>query len=91
MRELSGLKALVTGGASGIGLATARLLAARGADVAVLDLDPSAVPEPLRGYRADVAVDDMVRTAVDAAASDLSGLDIVVNNAGIGAVGTVED
>ncbi|WP_412126770.1 SDR family NAD(P)-dependent oxidoreductase [Streptomyces tubercidicus] len=91
VRELSGLKALVTGGASGIGLATAQLLAARGADVAVLDLDPSAVPEPLRGYRADVTDDDMVRTAVEAAASDLAGLDIVVNNAGIGAVGTVED
>ncbi|WP_395368814.1 SDR family NAD(P)-dependent oxidoreductase [Streptomyces tubercidicus] len=91
IRELSGLKALVTGGASGIGLATARLLAARGADVAVLDLDASAVPEPLRGYRADVADDAMVRTAVEAAASDLAGLDIVVNNAGIGAVGTVED
>ncbi|MFI1301866.1 SDR family NAD(P)-dependent oxidoreductase [Streptomyces sioyaensis] len=89
--ELSGLKALVTGGASGIGLATARLLAARGADVAVLDLDLSGVVEPLRGYYADVSDDDMVRIAVDAAVLDLSSLDIVVNNAGIGAVGSVED
>ncbi|MDG9725005.1 MULTISPECIES: SDR family NAD(P)-dependent oxidoreductase [unclassified Streptomyces] len=40
MSELSGFRALVTGGASGIGRATAGLLAARGADVAVLDLDP---------------------------------------------------
>lgn len=39
--ELTGLRAIVTGGASGIGLATARLLTARGARVAVLDLDPS--------------------------------------------------
>ncbi|WP_097911797.1 SDR family NAD(P)-dependent oxidoreductase [Streptomyces sp. b84] len=91
MSELSGLKALVTGGASGIGRATADLLAARGADVAVLDLDPSSVSAPLRGYRADVSDDASVRTAVAAAAEDLGGLDIVVNNAGIGAVGTVED
>ncbi|MDQ0402543.1 SDR family oxidoreductase [Streptomyces sp. NBC_01723] len=91
MSELSGLKALVTGGASGIGRATAVLLAARGADVAVLDLDPSAVDEPLRGYAADVSDDASVRSAVAAAAHELGGLDILVNNAGIGATGTVED
>ncbi|MER5895112.1 SDR family oxidoreductase [Streptomyces sp. NPDC001876] len=91
MSELSGLKAVVTGGASGIGLATARLLAERGAHVAVLDLTPDAVDKPLRGYRADVSDDTAVRTAVVAAAEDLGGIDILVNNAGIGAVGTVED
>ncbi|MGC9497438.1 SDR family NAD(P)-dependent oxidoreductase [Streptomyces sp. WG7] len=91
MSELSGLKALVTGGASGIGRATAGLLAARGAGVAVLDLDPSSVDKPLRGYLADVSDDASVRSAVDAAAEDLGGIDILVNNAGIGAVGTVED
>ncbi|WP_395571748.1 SDR family NAD(P)-dependent oxidoreductase [Streptomyces sp. BK79] len=91
MSELSGLKALVTGGASGIGRATAALLAARGADVAVLDLDPSAVDAPLRAYRADVSDDASVRAAVASAAAGLGGLDILVNNAGIGAVGTVED
>ncbi|MFI7347657.1 SDR family NAD(P)-dependent oxidoreductase [Streptomyces sp. NPDC049936] len=91
MSELSGLKALVTGGASGIGRATAVLLAARGADVAVLDLDPSTVDKPLRGYAADVSDDASVRSAVAAAAHELGGLDILVNNAGIGATGTVED
>ncbi|MFD0052360.1 SDR family NAD(P)-dependent oxidoreductase [Streptomyces sp. NPDC127168] len=91
MSELSGLKALVTGGASGIGRATACLLAARGADVAVLDLDPSAVDKPLRGYAADVSDDASVRSAVAAAAHELGGLDILVNNAGTGATGTVED
>ncbi|MGC9377950.1 SDR family NAD(P)-dependent oxidoreductase [Streptomyces sp. MH13] len=91
MSELSGLKALVTGGASGIGRATAGLLAARGADVAVLDLDPSTVDKPLRGYLADVSDDASVRSSVTAAAEDLGGIDILVNNAGIGAVGTVED
>lgn len=91
MSELSGLKALVTGGASGIGRATAALLAARGAGVAVLDVDPSPVGEPLRGYLADVSDDASVRFAVATAAEDLGGVDILVNNAGIGAVGTVGD
>ncbi|WP_327231296.1 SDR family NAD(P)-dependent oxidoreductase [Streptomyces murinus] len=87
MSDLTGLRALVTGGGSGIGAATARLLAARGAEVAVLDLAPPA----RRGYRADVGDDASVRAAVTAAAGDLGGLDILVNNAGIGAAGTVED
>ena len=91
LSDLQGLRAIVTGGASGIGLATVRLLASRGAQVAVLDLDPSGIEDPQLGYRADVADDASVRTAVAAAAADLGGLDILVNNAGIGAVGTVED
>ncbi|MGC4985261.1 SDR family NAD(P)-dependent oxidoreductase [Streptomyces sp. DT193] len=90
-QDFDGLKALVTGGASGIGRAAAGLLAARGARVAVLDLDPSAVEKPLTGYRADVTDDASVRAAVAAAVADLGGLDILVNNAGIGARGTVED
>ncbi|MDL5205150.1 SDR family oxidoreductase [Streptomyces sp. ALI-76-A] len=91
MSDFEGLKALVTGGASGIGRATAELLAARGAQVAVLDLDPSSVDRPLLAYRADVRDDASVREAVAAAVADLGGLDIVVNNAGIGAQGTVQD
>ncbi|MGW1216713.1 SDR family NAD(P)-dependent oxidoreductase [Streptomyces sp. NPDC002499] len=91
MTDFDGLKALVTGGASGIGRATAELLAARGAQVAVLDLDPSSVEKPLLGYRADVSDDTSVREAVAAAVAELGGLDVVINNAGVGAQGTVED
>jgi 2-keto-3-deoxy-L-fuconate dehydrogenase len=89
--EYDGVRALVTGGASGIGLATATLLAERGAAVAVLDLDPNKLPEPLIGFAADVTDDAAVRAAVAAAVEALGGLDVVVNNAGIGAQGTVED
>ncbi|MCX5366456.1 SDR family oxidoreductase [Streptomyces sp. NBC_00124] len=91
MTGLTGLRAVVTGGASGIGLATARALAAQGAAVAVLDLDPDGAGEPLLGFKADVGDDVSVRAAVDEAATRLGGIDILVNNAGIGAAGTVED
>jgi NAD(P)-dependent dehydrogenase (short-subunit alcohol dehydrogenase family) len=87
----AGLRALVTGGASGIGLATATLLASQGASVACLDLRIDDLPAPLVGFVADVSDDAAVRAAVTGAAERFGGLDIVVNNAGIGAIGTVAD
>jgi 2-keto-3-deoxy-L-fuconate dehydrogenase len=87
--EFTGIRALITGGASGIGLATAQLLTERGATVACLDLDGP--PEPLYGVRADIRDDEQVRPAVAHAVEHLGGLDVLVNNAGIGAQGTVED
>ncbi len=86
--ELEGLAAVVTGGGSGIGLATARLLAARGAQVAVLDLEPG---REFAALTADVTDDASVRAAVGEAADRLGGIDILINNAGIGAIGTVAD
>jgi NAD(P)-dependent dehydrogenase (short-subunit alcohol dehydrogenase family) len=92
MAELSGLSAVVTGGGSGIGLATARLLAARGAAVAVLDLKPPREPaDEFIGLTADVTDDASVRRAVGQSAMRMGGIDILVNNAGIGAAGTVAD
>src|SRR6266498_949823 len=88
--EFDGLAAVVTGGASGIGLATAKLLAERGAKVACLDLNAKDLPEPLLAYVADVSDDASVRAAVDGAAEAMGGIDIVVNNAGIGAQGSIE-
>jgi NAD(P)-dependent dehydrogenase (short-subunit alcohol dehydrogenase family) len=84
------MRALVTGGASGIGRAAAELLLARGHAVAVLDLQGEA-PSGADFFQADVTDDASVRAAVEGAAARLGGLDVVVNNAGIGAQGTVAD
>ena len=91
MSEFDGLVALVTGGASGIGAAIAARLGAGGAEVAALDLDPTPVPPTFLGVRTDVADDAAVRSAVAEVVSHFGRLDIVVNNAGIGAQGTVAD
>jgi NAD(P)-dependent dehydrogenase (short-subunit alcohol dehydrogenase family) len=88
--EFDGLVAVVTGGASGIGASIARTLAARGASVAVLDLRADDVEEGLFGVSANVADDASVRAAIAAVVERFGRLDIVVNNAGIGAQGTVE-
>ena len=89
--DFDGLGAVVTGGGSGIGLATVRLLAERGANVVALDLDTSGALDVAHGVRADVTDDASVRAAIDAAARHLGGIDVLVNNAGIGAAGTVAD
>jgi NAD(P)-dependent dehydrogenase (short-subunit alcohol dehydrogenase family) len=85
--EITGTAALVTGGASGLGEATARLLATRGARVLVVDLDEgrgSAVAEEIGGAfaKADVRDEAQVVAAVDAAVA-LGPLRVLVNCAGI--------
>ena len=88
---LSGLGAVVTGGASGIGAAIVNRLLAGGAQVAVLDRDTSGANPQALAVTADVSDDDSVRAAIDEVARTFGGIDIVVNNAGIGAQGTIAD
>ena len=89
--DFAGLRAIVTGGASGIGAATAAQLLERGASVAVLDLDVAGRPDGAEGIVADVRDRESVDAAVARAAELLGGIDVVINNAGVGAVGTVAD
>jgi NAD(P)-dependent dehydrogenase (short-subunit alcohol dehydrogenase family) len=86
-----GLRAIVTGGASGIGAAITRALQERGASVAVLDLHPEGAPAGSLPISCDVGDDASVRSAVADAVAGLGGLDILINNAGMGAQGTVAD
>ncbi|MCD4527093.1 SDR family oxidoreductase [Nocardioides sp. cx-173] len=86
--ELTGSSAIVTGGASGIGAAAARALAAKGATVVVADLQADkgeALAEEIKGVFAqvDVTQTDQITAAVEAAA-DIAPLRAVVNSAGIG-------
>ena len=93
MNRLTGKRALITGGASGIGRATALLFAREGAAVAVADLDESkgqAVAQQIAGeggravfVRCDVSQADDCQRAVRQTVEQLGGLDILFNNAGV--------
>ncbi|GAA1952918.1 SDR family oxidoreductase [Microbacterium deminutum] len=89
MTEFEGAVAIVTGGASGLGAATAALLAERGARVAVLDRDITGVPSRHLSVACDVTDAAGVDAAVAAVAAHFGVIDIVINNAGIGAAGDV--
>jgi NAD(P)-dependent dehydrogenase (short-subunit alcohol dehydrogenase family) len=83
MRDLTGISALVTGGASGLGLATARALSAAGVRVAALDLRPGQAEPGILPVACDVADEISVTAALDAAEVEQGVARIVVNCAGI--------
>jgi 2-keto-3-deoxy-L-fuconate dehydrogenase len=91
--DLKGKVALITGGASGIGAATARRLAAAGASVVIADLNEQAAQElakELPGAKG-IAMDVTSAASIAAAIHGLNRLDILVNNAGIGLVGGIAE
>ena len=100
-KPLTGQVMLVTGGAGAIGAATAKMFAANGAHVVVVDLDEARAKEVAKaagnasiGVGADVTRPADVRAAFDAAVATYGGVDIVVSNAGAafeGAIGEIDD
>lgn len=98
MNRLADRRALVTGAGGGIGAAIAARLTAEGARVFVVDVDGDAAAGTAErlgadaaSFAADVSSDREVAAAVAAATDAFGGLDIVVNNAGVGVPGTVVD
>ena len=102
MKRLQNKIALITGAAQGIGLATAKLFAKNGAKVLLTDINEEEVltqsekmkldyPDQILAIKHDVTSADDWKTAVNYIDSEFGGINILVNNAGIMAVGTIED
>jgi NAD(P)-dependent dehydrogenase (short-subunit alcohol dehydrogenase family) len=90
--RLTGLRAAITGGSSGIGAATARELAARGVRVAIAGRNAAALERVAADTNGSVVLGDLrepgcAQHIIDASVDDLGGLDILVSNAGIGWAG----
>jgi 3-oxoacyl-[acyl-carrier protein] reductase len=100
-RSVKDLAVLVTGAASGMGRATARVFAAEGAKVAVTDISAEAIKAVVDGIAAsggtakawtlDVADRDNINAVVNDVAATFGGLDIIVNNAGISVRTAIDD
>jgi rhamnulose-1-phosphate aldolase/alcohol dehydrogenase len=102
-KSLAGRVALVTGGAGGIGAATARRLLAEDAHVVITDIDEGALDgavadlakahgkDRVRGFRCDVTSEASVRTSYAFTAREFGGLDVLVSNAGIASAAPVDE
>ena len=96
MSRMDGRRVVVTGGASGMGLETAKLLVDRGANVALLDVNPEALRAAANAtggfaHVADIADPDSVARGIDASVQQLGGMDALVNAAGIATMARAED
>lgn len=96
MSRLSGKRALITGAASGLGAAIARKFVAEGGEVFLTDINETGVAGVAnelgaKSARHDVTDEAGWKHAIAAADSALGGFNVLVNNAGIGSFGSVED
>lgn len=100
--RLNGKMAFITGGASGLGRASAHMMAKEGAKVAVSDINgdgAAAVVDEINAFapghafahHLDVTQEENWQAALTAAHEDMGGLNVLLNNAGIGGGSTVED
>ncbi|OJX68006.1 MAG: hypothetical protein BGO95_06555 [Micrococcales bacterium 73-13] len=96
MTEISGVVAVVTGGASGIGRGIATALRDAGAKVVIADVEQGALDRTaeelgVRGIRVDVSDAGSVQALADAVVAEYGSVGIVVNNAGVGPAGRIRD
>ena len=89
--QLEGLRALVTGSGSGIGLATANMLHASGARVFGFDITRGQLSKDMQWHECDVTDQKLIEGAFSELENSTEVLDIVINCAGIGAIGSIED
>jgi 2-keto-3-deoxy-L-fuconate dehydrogenase len=90
-QDFAGLTVVVTGAGSGIGLEVAKGLKSQGATVFGLDIQEGAMSEYAQYIKCDVGSSESVKSAFEQIAAKTSVIDVLVNNAGIGAIGTVVD
>jgi NAD(P)-dependent dehydrogenase (short-subunit alcohol dehydrogenase family) len=95
MRRLDGSRAVVTGAGAGIGQAIAQRLAAEGARVVAADIDPNSASQTAQAlgsesmhHQVDVRDPDQVESLINAVVTSWGGLDVLVNNAGVGVAAT---
>ena len=99
-RSVEGYVVLVTGAASGMGEATAKLFADAGAKVAAVDINRDGLKRvveeieaagcPVRGWSLDLSNGEAIKTVIDEAAAHFGGLDMLVNNAGISIFSSID-